>query len=374
MDTKVSVMPTDYSPAHWQAMKEMAKEFHAAGALPAHWNSAAKIVMGLQAGAEMGIPPIQALSTLYIVNGKIAMEGIAMLKKLRQGGVQVEWVESTDKKCIVKLTRPDDNTEHIEEFNMEDAKRAALDTKDTWKKYPKDQLRWKALSRAARFHAPDIVQGAYIVDDLADVNGSGVRTNEQGAIVVDVTNAVVEEILAAIKDCSDRQTYKEKVLPMISAIGSKLTFTERASITKAAESKMVEFNIEDARVKAKKDTADTKKTLETTQDELENEDGDTEPSEEEDMQEGEKNDESEDHTTEDAKKYEPTKEEFAKIVRKIRSFSKQTQIIEYVQGTLNTMPLNTEQKSAVREWVKNKIAQINSKVPDKEDMKMIFGY
>src|SRR5436309_2492469 len=113
----------------------MANTFIKSGALPAHIKNAETAIIILQAGAEMGIPPIQALSTLYPVNGKIAMEGKAMLKKLLSGGVKVEWTESTELICKVKLTRPD-GAAHEEVFTIEEATKAGLTGKDNWRKYP----------------------------------------------------------------------------------------------------------------------------------------------------------------------------------------------------------------------------------------------
>jgi len=241
MDQKTTLtrtLPTDFSPDHWQAMREMAKAFHDAKALPAHWNSAEKIIMGLQAGAEMGIPPMQALSTLLIVNGKITMEGKAMLKKLRQAGVGVEWVESTDKTCKVKLTRPDDKSAHTEEFTWEDAERAKLTTKDNWVKYPKDMLRWKALSRAARFHCPDISEGLYITEEAMDFEGSKARWTEAG-VVVDVQDSDIEAIIKRIEDASTKEEY-DALRPDIDNAGGKkgITAADRLAIREACKAKL----------------------------------------------------------------------------------------------------------------------------------------
>lgn len=236
-----AVLPTQFSPEHWQAMREMAKSFHAAGALPAHWNSAEKIVMGLQAGAEMGIPPMQALSTLLIVNGKITMEGKAMLKKLRQAGVSVEWVESTDQTCKVKLTRPDDKSEHTEEFTMADATRAGLTKKDNWTKYPKDMLRWKALSRAARFHCPDLSEGLYITEEALDFEGSRARWTE-GGVVVDVQSPGVEAIVEKIAACKDKAEYEALRSEIDEAGNAKgITHADRLAIREACKIKLGEF-------------------------------------------------------------------------------------------------------------------------------------
>lgn len=366
-EKKLAMMPTDYSPAHWQAMKEMAKEFHASGALPAHLNNAARVVMVLQAGAEMGIPPMQAVNTLYIVNGKVAMEGRAMLKKLKLGGIKVTWKESTDTKCTVVLER-DGEEAYEESFTIEEAARAKLTAKDNWTKFPKVMLRWRALAQAQRFYCPDVTEGLYLIEEMADVNNSGAKYGDEGVITIESSSPLAAEIIKDIEACTDRKAYMAEILPKINEVKG-LSYNERASITKAAEAKLVEFAKTEALEKGKKDVKSTKEALEKSQDAPTDEEGDAEPETPEEAATDEPEGEAE---TQD-ERVEMDETDLEKVIKKIRSMPKQTNLISYIQQEVNAMPFDAEQRKEIRKWVSNKIAQINGAIPDDEDLKMIFG-
>lgn len=357
MEKKLAIFPEDYNtPAYWQRIKEMAKEFHSAGALPAHWNSAPRILMGIQAGTEMGLQPMEALTTLLIVNGKVSMEGIAMLKKIRQAGVRVKWDESTNEKCTVTLTRPEDDTDtHTETFTIEDAQQAGLVHKDNWKKYPKDMLRWKALSRAARFHCPDIAQGAYITEvDAEEISGGRAKWKD-GAVEVEVVNPVVDEIINDIQECKSRKDYMQDILPRIKEVRG-LGYADRAKITKAAEVRLEEFAKEESEAKKRKAEKATREAVEqASQDDTEVIDAEIVEDRIEDPVD------------------ETSDNELEVVIKKIRSCKKQTELINYIQGEVLPMPLSKKQMKEVEQWVSNKVTQLNGKVPDEQDMKMIFS-
>lgn len=54
-------------------------------------------------------------------------------------------------------------------FTMDDARRANLLGKDTWKKYPQTMLRWKALGMGMKFEFPDALMGTELIEYTHDV-------------------------------------------------------------------------------------------------------------------------------------------------------------------------------------------------------------
>lgn len=363
--SRAMTLPTDFSPAHWQAVKEMCNTFIKSGALPAHIRNAETAMMIVQAGTEMGIPPMQALSTLYPVNGKIAMEGKAMLKKLRQGRVKVEWIESTDTKCSVTLTRPDDQTDkHTETFTIEDAQRAGLLGKDNWKKYPKDMLRWKALSRASRFHCPDISEGLYLLEEVADFEDSHARWTDSG-VVIEAMNPTAERVINAMRECQKHSDYVANILPEINENGASWTFDERRAVNQAVEEKLKIWNEEKKKsqpqqpepikkIKVTEHYDDGKPVESTTRGEISTE---------------------EDSPPDDSAEtvFEPDDEEFRAILTKVAKFQKQTKLIEFIHDEWKPMVKNAKQEAAMRRAAANQIEAINGKRPTEEDMRIIFG-
>jgi hypothetical protein len=67
-----------------------------------------------------------------------------------------QWVERTAERATVRLLRDGRDTVEVT-YEWADAERAGLTSKDNWKKYPKDMLAAKALTRACRLGGPDLI-------------------------------------------------------------------------------------------------------------------------------------------------------------------------------------------------------------------------
>lgn len=154
----------------WKAMEGMAKVFIASGAMPKHIQNGSQLMVIMQTGRELGMMPMESVNSLYIINGRVAMQSQAMLTKVLGSGIKLQWLEETDKKCVVKfsgLGRPD----YISTFTIEEATQAGLTSKGgPWKQYPKIMLRWRALALGARVFCPDVIQGLHTVEELANVD------------------------------------------------------------------------------------------------------------------------------------------------------------------------------------------------------------
>lgn len=92
----------------------MAKQFTASGAFPKVTPEQAYTIM--KAGAEMGMKPVEALNSLYIVNGAISPHGKAMPARIRKEGYNIEYLNETEKGCDVRVWNDDgfDVTERVE--------------------------------------------------------------------------------------------------------------------------------------------------------------------------------------------------------------------------------------------------------------------
>lgn len=163
------------NPQHWNVMKVMAETFYKSGALPAHINNAPKLMMILQTGVEIGFKPMQAINSLYIVNGRIAMSAQAMLGKLLQSHVKLDWVQDSPTVAEVKFSGLDRPT-YTAKFTIEEAQKAGLVKQGgPWTTYPAAMLRARAISIGARVFCPDIISGSYTLDEVAEV-----RLDEDG--------------------------------------------------------------------------------------------------------------------------------------------------------------------------------------------------
>ena len=132
-------------------------------------------VVKIQAGLEMGLPPVYSMTKIYIVKGKVMVSAEAMgalIKRTNRYDYTVK--DLTDEQCILVFT---DNGKEVytSKFTMKDAQRADLVKGDSgWTKWPRAMLMSKALSQGARIVCPHVIAGAYTPADF------GVETGEDG--------------------------------------------------------------------------------------------------------------------------------------------------------------------------------------------------
>lgn len=161
----------------WRA----AQMFHASSLVPEAMDSPQKIVVALQAGAELGFLPWQSLQCLYVVKGRVGLSGQAMLGLIRKHKT-CEYIKTSfdgreyedNFQAVVTSKRRDEGVEHITTFSVDDAKRAGLwegmgktrPKESPWYKHPKDMLTWRAVSRHTRLYYSDDITGFYTEDEI----------------------------------------------------------------------------------------------------------------------------------------------------------------------------------------------------------------
>jgi len=137
------------------------------GMLPKELNTKEKIAVLIMKAKELNMPPLEAISHLYVVNQKVAIDSSGMLalilrsglaKKIQFGGDGTSaWCEMERKDGVISFKYT---------FTIEDAKRAGLLSKESWQKYTKELLVARAISGCARKVFPDVVGGLYTVEEL----------------------------------------------------------------------------------------------------------------------------------------------------------------------------------------------------------------
>ena len=154
------------NPVALQQIDAMATKFVDSKALPSTIQNGSQLAMVLMAGYEAGMRPMESINAYYIVNGKITIWGSAVIQQLRKAGWAISWGESTDKLATVTITNKKEKC--TETYTIEDAAKAGLTSRDTWKKYAKSMLRHKAIAQAVRFTCPEVLGGFYMKEDVDD--------------------------------------------------------------------------------------------------------------------------------------------------------------------------------------------------------------
>ena len=135
--------------------------------------TAAQAIVKMQAGNELGLPPIYSLQRLYMAEGKLGMSAETMGALIKRSGKYNYMVkEHTDQKCTI-IFYENGQEVYPSTFTMADAQRANLVKPNSgWVKYPRALLFSRALSQGARIVAPDALGGAYTLEELEGIKSA----------------------------------------------------------------------------------------------------------------------------------------------------------------------------------------------------------
>lgn len=161
-----SLFPTFPSREEWGLMDIIAKTFKDAGAMPKGIDTVQKLMVILQAGREAGLSPIEALNSLYFVNGKVAMYGDAVPLQIYRAGHIIKWGKCDAETATVTIRRGDTGDEMTTTFTMAQARERGYTSNSIYQKYPENMLKWRALSMTAKFICPDALRGIGIKEEM----------------------------------------------------------------------------------------------------------------------------------------------------------------------------------------------------------------
>lgn len=147
----------------------------------------ARGTMIIMQGMELGLPPMQAIQLLAMINGRIVAHSEAVPGLLLSKGFKIReaWsgTQMTDNwTCSVELTRPD-GEKFVGSFSVADAKQAQLwdqsPTKTSfgktkpndaaWFRYPGRMLKARALGFAGKDGGADALKGLMVREEMEDL-------------------------------------------------------------------------------------------------------------------------------------------------------------------------------------------------------------
>jgi hypothetical protein len=141
-------------------------------------NRPADVLIAVQYGAELGLPPLQALSGICVINGRACIWGDAALAVVLKSGLMENYKEMSSEeieksgKAVFWCKRKGVPEPIVREFSVEDAQRAHLwdnaGKKPIWKDYPYRMLQMRARSWALRDGFADALKGVAIREELED--------------------------------------------------------------------------------------------------------------------------------------------------------------------------------------------------------------
>lgn len=177
----------------------------ASGMTPkSYGNDQNKIMVGIMAGAEVGLTPFAALQSIAVIGNNPSVWGDGALALVQASGL-LEDMEETDDghTATCRLVRVGRATPIIRTFSMEDAKKAGLANKaGPWSQYPARMRQMRARAFAMRDGFSDVLKGLRIVEEARDyVQFEGEATPSRPALTSAMLasqangDAAVEEIV-----------------------------------------------------------------------------------------------------------------------------------------------------------------------------------
>lgn len=149
----------------WLDLKEQATMAVKSGLLPVSVDTPEKAIIIALKGRELGLLPMQAFSSLDVIEGQPRLKSEAMLALIMKSGGDVKILKSTNTECHLVGTRGEKKLEVT--WTIEDAKTARLMANPSWQKYPKRMLTWRAVSEIAHLLFPDVIQGTHSNNEIS---------------------------------------------------------------------------------------------------------------------------------------------------------------------------------------------------------------
>ena len=160
--------PKDYNEA-----KLMAADLAKSSIIPASYQGKpADCLIAIMMGSEVGLPPIQALQGIMVVNGRPSVWGDTAVALILASGLQEyskdEWDAKTGTATFV--TKRKGKPEIVRTFSLQDAKDAKLyDKAGPWQGYKPRMCFNRARAFALRDGYADVLRGLAIYEELRDV-------------------------------------------------------------------------------------------------------------------------------------------------------------------------------------------------------------
>jgi len=180
----LGVMPTTLEDA-WRLAQLLAKS----GLVPEDFRGRPEnVLVALQLGAEVGFPPMQALQSIAVINGRPTIWGDGLLALItssrpfraieewyevageRRAGLAAEDWKHDESAAVCAVWRTDREGPFVSRFSVGQARKAGLlQKKGPWQDYPDRMLKLRARSWAARDAFPDVLRGLVAREEAMDM-------------------------------------------------------------------------------------------------------------------------------------------------------------------------------------------------------------
>lgn len=127
----------------------------------------AKVAAAILTGRELGLPPMTALSSIHVINGKPGISAEMMRALVLQAGHKIVVSESSSQRVVIKGRRDDAGEDEwtTVTWTDQDANRAGLKG-GNYAKYPRQMLAARATTELCRLLFADVIHGLRSIEEL----------------------------------------------------------------------------------------------------------------------------------------------------------------------------------------------------------------
>lgn len=174
----MTIQPIEKPGGSLEAQMHYAEVLAESNLLPAQYRkNPANVLLAAQLGDALGIPTIQAINSIHVIEGKPSAGADLMASIVRRAGHRIRVMERTGPDGPVvtaQLIRSDDPDFVFESvWDMKKARAAKLEGKENWKKYPGSMMRARAIMEVCRAGASEAMYGvSYTPEELEDIAGA----------------------------------------------------------------------------------------------------------------------------------------------------------------------------------------------------------
>lgn len=175
------IAPRAIVPQDFDQVWRLALAIEASGLAPRDMNKAEQITVAIMHGLEIGLPPMQAIQRIAVINGRPTLWGDGVMAVVRASGKLEtirEWMEGEgdNRVAICEAKRRDDPQAIRRTFSVADAKRAGLwSKKGPWQDYPERMMQMRARAFTLRDGFADVMGGFYVREEIEDELAASAR-------------------------------------------------------------------------------------------------------------------------------------------------------------------------------------------------------
>jgi len=221
---------------------------------PKGMESQEAIVVALQMGAEIGLPPMGSIQNIAVINGRPSIWGDAAKAVVMGTGLCErfeEWFEGkpfeADFKAVCEVHRKGYTRPTRQEFSVADAKTAGLWAKSgPWQQFPKRMLQMRARGFAARDAFPDALRGLLLAEEARDAAPRVSIDAEVESVTQGSTAPPVATKAASVKEKLGRKKQQIEATPETASvveeeiIAPEVTYYDEAEPEPAPQAEVVD--------------------------------------------------------------------------------------------------------------------------------------